>query len=89
MSRIINCVKLNKACEGLATPPYPGALGLKVFENVSAEAWQLWLAHQTMLINEYRLSMLDITSREFLKTEMENFLFHGLDQKPEGYVAPK
>ena len=54
MSRTVHCSKLNKDAEGLDTPPYPGELGQKIFENVSKEAWQLWLKQQTMLINEYR-----------------------------------
>ena len=88
MSRIIDCVKLKKPSEGLATPPYPGALGNKIYETVSSEAWQLWIAHQTMLINEYRLSMVDTKARDFLKVEMEKFLFGGGSDKPAGFVPP-
>jgi Fe-S cluster biosynthesis and repair protein YggX len=75
MSRTVNCVKLNKEAEGLDRLPYPGELGQKVFDNVSKEAWQQWLKHQTMLINEYRLSPLDPKSRTFLEEEMEKFFF--------------
>lgn len=85
MSRLIYCAKLQKQSEGLKIPPYPGELGKKIFENISAEAWQLWLSHQTMLINEYRLSMLDAKARDFLKIEMEKFLFGEGSAKPAGY----
>ena len=77
MSRMVNCVKLNKMAEGLERPPYPGELGQRVFDNVSKEAWQLWLQQQTILINENRLSLADPKSREFLEEQMEKFLFEG------------
>lgn len=83
---MITCSKLNKLAEGLSNPPYPGELGKRIYENISAEAWQLWLAHQTMLINEYRLSMLDPKARDFLRVEMENFLFGQGSEKPAGFT---
>ena len=69
--------------------PYPGELGKRIFDNVSQEAWQMWLKHQTMLINEYRLSPLDPKSRSFLESEMEKFFFGEGSARPEGYVTPK
>ena len=84
--RMIFCTKLQKEAEGLDRPPYPGELGEKIFQNISKEAWAGWIKHQTMLINEYRLSMIDPKSREFLKTEMGNYLFGTGSAKPEGYV---
>ncbi|HEX4045796.1 MAG TPA: oxidative damage protection protein [Gammaproteobacteria bacterium] len=84
--RLIHCVKLNKEAEGLPQPPFPGELGKKIYEQVSKEAWQLWLNHQTMLINEYRLSTIDPNARRFLMQEMEKFLFGGGSEKPAGYV---
>ncbi|MFZ2314801.1 MAG: oxidative damage protection protein [Gammaproteobacteria bacterium] len=86
MTRIIHCIKLNKDAEGLTKPPIPGELGNRIYEQVSAEAWQLWIQHQTMLINEYRLSMLEAKSRAFLRDEMEKFLFGDGSEKPAGYV---
>ncbi len=67
MSRLVNCVKLNKEAEGLDRAPYPGELGQKIFEGVSKEAWQMWLQHQTMLINEYRLVPFEVKARKFLE----------------------
>lgn len=88
MTRIIDCVKLKKQAEGFENPPYPGELGKRIYTEISKEAWQQWLAHQTMLINEYRLSMLDPKAREFLAREMELFLFGDGSQKPAGYISP-
>lgn len=89
MTRLIDCVKLQKNTEGLERAPYPGELGKKIYDSISKEAWQMWLAHQTMLINEYRLSMLDPKAREFLAQEMEKFLFGTGSDRPSGYVAPQ
>jgi Fe-S cluster biosynthesis and repair protein YggX len=88
MSRMVNCVKLGKEAEGLDTQPYPGELGKRIFENVSKEAWQMWLRHQTMLINEYRLTPVDPKARRFLEEEMEKFLFGGGSETPGGFVTP-
>jgi Fe-S cluster biosynthesis and repair protein YggX len=88
MTRMIDCVKLGKSAQGLNAQPYPGELGKKIYEQVSAEAWQLWLDHQTMLINEYRLSMIDPKAREYLKAEMEKFLFGSGSEAPAGFVPP-
>lgn len=86
MTHLVNCAKLKKQLEGLAQPPLPGELGKRIHAQISREAWQLWLNHQTMLINEYRLSMIEPKSRAFLLTEMEKFLFGEGSEKPPGYV---
>lgn len=86
MTRLIECAKLKKEAEGLDHPPYPGDLGKKIYEHVSKEAWQMWLSHQTMLINEYRLSLIDPKAREFLVQEMNKFLFESGSDKPAGYI---
>ena len=84
MSRMVNCVKLNKEAEGLDRPTYPGELGQRIFENVSKEAWQAWLKQQTMLINEYRLSPLDSKTQVFIKEQMEKFFFgEGVETPPD------
>ena len=88
MSRTVHCIKLGKEAEGLQSPPYPGELGKRIFENVSRQAWQMWLSHQTMLINEYRLTPIEPKARKFLEEEMEKFFFGEGSQKPAEYVAP-
>jgi len=86
MTRTVHCVLLGKDAEGLDYLPYPGALGQRIYDNVSKEAWQRWLAHQTMLINEYRLTPMEAEARKFLETEMEKFFFGGGSEKPKEYV---
>ena len=86
MSRTIHCAKLNKESEALDFAPYPGDLGQRIFENISKEAWQMWMNHQTMLINERQLSMIDPDARTYLAKEMEKFLFGGDFDQIEGYV---
>ena len=86
MTHLIYCAKLKKETEGLATPPLPGDLGKKIYDHISKEAWGLWLHHQTMLINEYRLSAIDPKARAFLLEEMEKFLFGEGSEKPAGFV---
>jgi Fe-S cluster biosynthesis and repair protein YggX len=88
MTRTVNCVKLGREAEGLARQPYPGALGQRIFENVSKAAWQMWLDHQTMLLNEYRLSPINPKDRKFLEEEMEKFFFGEGSERPKEYVAP-
>jgi len=89
MARMVNCVKLGKQAEGLDRPPYPGEIGQKIFDNVSKEAWQMWLQQQTMLINENRLTPIDPQHRAFLEKEMEKFFFGEGSVAPEGYVPEK
>lgn len=85
MSRLVQCVKLGKEAEGLDKAPYMGELGKKIFENISKEAWQLWLRQQTMIINEYRLSPIDPRARKMIETEMEKFFFGEGSTPPQGF----
>ena len=89
MSRQVKCVMLGVEAEGLERPTYPGELGQRVFENVSKEAWGEWLKHQTMLLNEYRLTPLEPKHRKYLEEEMEKFFFGEGSAIPEGYVPPE
>jgi len=83
--RTVNCLMLNKELEGLDRPTYPGELGKKIFENISKEAWALWLKHMTMLINENRLTPMEPKARTFLEEEMEKFLFGGGSELPKEF----
>jgi len=74
MTRQVYCLKLKCEAEGLERPPYPGELGQRIYENISKAAWDDWLGHQTMLINEYRLSVIEPQARKFLEKEMREFL---------------
>ena len=86
MARIVNCVVLGTESEGLDRPTYPGDLGQRIFDNVSKLAWQKWMGHQTMLINEYRLTPIEPKAREFLEQEMEKFFFGGGSEAPPDFV---
>ncbi|MCC7257004.1 MAG: oxidative damage protection protein [Gammaproteobacteria bacterium] len=87
MSRKVHCILLNTEAEGLDHQPYPGPLGKRIFDQVSKPAWQKWLAHQTMLINEYRLTPIEPKARKFLEGEMEKFFFGGGSAKPPDFKA--
>ena len=86
MSRVVNCVVLGQEAEGMDYQPYPGELGKRIFDSVSKEGWQRWLKHQTMLINEYRLTPVDPKARKFLVAEMEKFFFGGGSEAPAEFV---
>lgn len=85
MTRMIDCSKLKIQAEALEKPPFPGALGEKIYQHISKQAWQQWLNHQTMLINEYRLSVIDPQAKTFLMEEMEKFLFGDGSDKPTNF----
>jgi Fe-S cluster biosynthesis and repair protein YggX len=88
MTRMVQCVVLKREAPGLDRPTYPGELGKRIYENVSKEAWQKWIGHQTMLINEYRLTPIEPKARKFLEAEMEKFFFGTGSDAPEGFNAP-
>jgi len=89
MADTVHCIKLEREAEGLDQPPYPGELGRRIHAQVSREAWQMWLEHQTMLINEMRLTPVDPKARKFLEAEMEKFFFGEGSERPGGYVPPE
>lgn len=86
MTRTIFCKKLQQDAEGFDTPPYPGELGQKIYDSISKTAWDQWLGRQTMLINEYRLSLIDPKARQFLETECERFLFGDGGEMPSDFT---
>ena len=85
MRRKVVCTKLGIAADGLEKPPFPGEQGQRIFENISAQAWQEWLNLQTMLINEHRLTPFQTKDKQFLANEREKFLFGSGASAPEGY----
>ena len=88
MARTVQCVLLKREAEGLDRPPYPGELGRRIYEQVSKEAWAQWLRHQTLLINEYRLTPIEPKARKFLESEMEKFFFGAGSDAPQGFQPP-
>lgn len=88
MTRTVHCAFLGREAEGLTRKPLPGELGDRIYNEISAEAWRQWLEHQTMLINEKRLSPIDREHRRYLEEQCEAFLFGGEVDRAEGYVPP-
>jgi Fe-S cluster biosynthesis and repair protein YggX len=86
--RMVQCVVLKREAPGLDRLTYPGDLGARIWRSVSKEGWQRWVDHQTMLINEYRLTPVDPKNRKFLEGEMEKFFFGLGVKQPDGYVPP-
>ena len=83
----VYCVKLQKESEGLDRAPYPGELGKKILDSVSKDAWQMWLDHQTMLINENNLNLFEESSQDYLKEQMEKYFFSDVDlDQIKGYI---
>ncbi len=89
MARMVQCIKLGREAEGFDVPPYPGTLGKRIYESVSKEAWQQWLRHQTMLVNENRLNLADPRARQWLAEQMEKHFFGSGAETPAGYVPPE
>ena len=88
MARMVQCIKLGRQAEGLEYPPYPGALGKRIYDNVSKEAWAQWLRQQTMLVNENRLNLADPKARKYLAEQMERHFFGDGADVSAGYVPP-
>ncbi|HLT04291.1 MAG TPA: oxidative damage protection protein [Pseudomonas sp.] len=88
MTRTVHCRKFNEDLPGLDRPPYPGPKGEDIFNNVSKQAWEEWQKHQTMLINERRLNMMNAEDRKFIQAEMDKFLAGEEFAQAEGYVPP-
>ncbi|MEE9219181.1 MAG: oxidative damage protection protein [Acidobacteriota bacterium] len=86
--RMVKCVKLNRELPGLAFKPLNNELGQRIYDQVSQEAWKMWLAQQTMVINELRLNVTDPKTRQMLNQRMEQFFFGGADSPPPGFVPP-
>ena len=88
MARTVSCRKLKQELPGLDMPPFPGPKGLEIFENISKQAWAEWMTHQTTLINEMRLNMMDLTARTYLSEQREKFFDGEEVNQAEGYVPP-
>lgn len=88
MARMVNCVKLKREAPGLEFPPYPGDLGVKIWQSISQEAWAQWIDIQTRLVNENRLNLADARARKYLAEQMQLYLFEDQAIEAQGYVPP-
>ncbi len=86
MARMVNCVKLGRELPSLDKPPFPGALGQRIYDNVSAEAWRQWQSQLTIMINHYGLNLLDPATRAMLDEQMDEFFFGAQPEMPEGWT---
>ena len=84
--RTVHCVKFQKELLGLDTPPWPGELGQRIFENVSVDAWKLWEERMKMILNEYRLMPWQKEAQELVAKHMEDFFFGQGSALPPDYV---
>ena len=89
MARMVHCVVLKKEAPGLEYPPMPGDFGQKLYETVSQEAWEAWVAQQTMIINEYRLNLADENAQKLLTEKMQEFFYGGGVEPPPDWVPTK
>ena len=88
MTRMVQCTKLKREAEGLEFPPYPGDLGVRIWREVSKQAWADWVDIQTRLVNENRLNLADARARKYLAQQMESYLFEDRDVEAQGYMPP-
>ena len=86
MARIVYCLKLKKAAEGLTVPPLPGSKGQWIYKNISKEIWSVWQSHQTRLINEKHLNLLEANTRKYLAEQMDNFFSGKEIDSADGYI---
>jgi len=88
MTRTVFCRKYQERLEGLDRPPFPGTKGQDIYDNVSRKAWQEWLQHQTLLINEKHLNVMDPRARAFLDEQRDRFFNNENVEQAEGYTPP-
>lgn len=83
---LVFCRKFKQELPKMAHPPFPNKLGEELQNTVSDKAWQQWLEHQTMLINENHLSMLDPEAKKFLTEQRNKFLDNQDYERPQGWT---
>jgi Fe-S cluster biosynthesis and repair protein YggX len=89
-ARKVFCVKFQREMEGLDEIPFEGhPLGQRIYDNISKEAWKMWVEHMKMLMNEYRLNLGTREAQEFLLQQMENYFFGEGAALPPDFVPPK
>ncbi len=87
--RMVKCVKLQREMPGLDEPPFDNELGRRVYENVSQEAWRMWIEHLKMIVNEYRLNLVEREAQRVVQQQMEEYFFGAGAALPPGYVPPQ
>jgi Fe-S cluster biosynthesis and repair protein YggX len=85
---MVKCVKLDKELPGLEETPFDGELGQRIYDNVSQDAWAMWVEHLKMVINEYRLNPATREAQEIIIKHMEEYFFGEGAAPPPEYVPP-
>jgi Fe-S cluster biosynthesis and repair protein YggX len=86
--RMVQCIKLGELLPGLDAPPWPGEIGQRIYQHVSAKAWKLWEERQKMILNEYRLLPWQKEGQAVILKHLEEFFFSEGAALPPGYVPP-
>src|SRR5579872_4831094 len=86
---MVQCAKFGRKMEGLDRVPWKGEIGQRIYDNISKEAWKLWIEHSKMIMNEYRLNPLDPQSQKIMEEQMEQFFFGEGAKLPEGYIPQR
>ncbi len=86
MPRMVQCVKLGRELPGLDKPPFPGELGQRIYDHISKQAYDMWPAQSTLIINHYGLNLADPDARKLLREQMEEFFFGAQAKMPEGWT---
>ena len=87
--RMVHCVKFQRELPGLDEPPFDNELGRRIYDNVSKDAWKMWLEHLKMIVNEYRLNLVDREAQQIVREQMEQYFFGEGAALPPGYVPPQ
>ncbi|MEO6775860.1 MAG: oxidative damage protection protein [Kofleriaceae bacterium] len=88
MARLVHCEKLGKEAPGMPYKPFNNALGQRIYDHISMDAWKLWLEHSKMIVNEYRVDLTSVKGREMMLEQAEQYFFGEGAQLPPDYVAP-
>ena len=88
MARTVKCAKLQRELPAMPYKPFNDALGERIYNEISMEAWKLWIEHSKMVVNEYRLDLTQVESHTKLKEQCEQFLFGDGAALPPDFVQP-
>lgn len=89
MSRIITCAKLQRELEGMPFKPFDNELGQRIYDEISMEAWKMWIEHSKMIVNEFRLDLTSPKAHEVLLEQCEQYFFGDAAALPPDYVPPQ
>jgi Fe-S cluster biosynthesis and repair protein YggX len=89
MPRMVKCAKLGQELPGIVYKPFNNELGQKIYDNVSQQAWMMWVEFSKKIVNEYRLDLTSPSGQNILLEQADRFFFGDGGQTPPEFVAPK